>query len=135
MRSLAREVTGLWLTRREEQGYPLGVVPALADPPAAKPAAERSAEAGEQLATRRAGKAQRCRARGTLGGAVPQARALLWPAGMPSRTAATATRVPATEPVAPSFRSARVFAAPFVLEVGSEELPPEDVVAALEQLK
>lgn len=70
MRSLAREVTGLWLARREEQGYPMGVVPPLADPPAATPAAERSAEA-----------------------------------------------------------------APFVLEIGSEELPPEDVVAALEQLK
>lgn len=47
MRSLAREVTGLWLARREEQGYPLGVVPPLADPPVVKPAAERSAEAGE----------------------------------------------------------------------------------------
>ncbi|PRW56476.1 Glycine-tRNA ligase chloroplastic mitochondrial [Chlorella sorokiniana] len=69
MRSLAREVTGLWLARREEQGYPLGVVPPLADPPAKKPAAE--------------------------------------------------VDVPAT----------------FVLEIGSEELPPDDVVAALEQLK
>ncbi|EFN58140.1 hypothetical protein CHLNCDRAFT_141905 [Chlorella variabilis] len=69
MRSLAREVTGLWLARREEQGYPLGVVPPPEEPPA--------------------------------------------------QAAAPAVDVPAT----------------FVLEVGSEELPPDDVVSALQQLK
>ncbi|KAI3427953.1 hypothetical protein D9Q98_006343 [Chlorella vulgaris] len=69
MRSLAREVTSLWLTRREEQGFPLGLVQPPPEPAAKKPAPELD--------------------------------------------------VPAT----------------FVLEVGSEELPPDDVVSALEQLK
>jgi glycyl-tRNA synthetase len=40
MRSLAREVTNLWLERREEQGFPLGLVPPLAEPPTAAPPAE-----------------------------------------------------------------------------------------------
>lgn len=40
MRSLAREVTGLWLARREEQGYPLGLVPPMEEPPAGQPVAE-----------------------------------------------------------------------------------------------
>ena len=69
LRALSREITGLWVERREEQEHPLGLVPALAAP-AAPP-------------------------------------------------------VPA-EPAEP---------ATFVLEVGCEELPPEDVVAAMEQLK
>ncbi|GAB4813228.1 hypothetical protein N2152v2_000274 [Parachlorella kessleri] len=69
MRALAREVTGLWLARREEQGYPLGLVPAPATPAPRQPS----------------------------GGV--------------------------TEP------------STFVLEIGCEELPPEDVVAAIEQLR
>ncbi|PSC72381.1 Glycine-tRNA ligase chloroplastic mitochondrial [Micractinium conductrix] len=70
MRSLAREITGLWLARREEQGYPLGLVQPAVEPPAAAVAGPHSAE-------------------------------------------------PAS----------------FVLEIGSEELPPDDVVAAMEQLR
>lgn len=69
LRSLAREVTSLWLTRREEQGYPLGLV-APPQPPALTPS-----------------------------GATP------------------------TEP------------ATFVLELGSEELPPDDVDSAVAQLQ
>lgn len=72
MRALAREVTALWLARREEQQYPLGLV----SPP-------------EQL---------------------PPA---------PSAPLVVGSAEPAM----------------FVLEIGSEELPPEDVVAAMEQLK
>eukprot|EP00887_Chlorella_sp_A99_P006103 scaffold22.g6103.t1 len=72
MRALAREVTALWLARREEQGYPLGLVPPPLPPAPAPPAA------------------------GAGAGAAP---------------------------------------ATLVLEIGSEELPPEDVAAAMEQLK
>ncbi|KAF8057144.1 EDD1 [Scenedesmus sp. PABB004] len=72
MRALAREVTALWMARREELGHPLGVVPGPAP----------------------AGKAP-------AGGAV---------AGPPG-------------------------AAPFVLEIGSEELPPDDVQAGMAQLR
>lgn len=71
LRALARDVTALWLTRREEQGFPLGVVGA------------------------------------------PPAPVLSDPAGI------SLLDVPAT----------------FVLEVGSEELPPDDVDAAIEQMK
>ena len=38
MRALAREVTSLWLSRRAEQEYPLGVVALLPDPQPVKPA-------------------------------------------------------------------------------------------------
>lgn len=69
MRALAREVTGLWVARREEQGHPLGVIPPLT----------------------------------------------------PSQ---------APPPSAPSDSSPRMM----VLEIGSEELPPEDVDSALKQL-
>jgi hypothetical protein len=70
MRSLAREVTGLWLERRAELEYPLGTVPWLAE--------------------------------------------------------AEAAARPMPSPAEP---------ATFVLEIGCEELPPDDVVAALEQLR
>lgn len=70
LRALARQVTALWLERREELGHPLGTIPPLPAP---------------------------------LGGA---------PEGALSTQAA-----------------------PFVLEVGSEELPPDDVEAAVKQLR
>ncbi|KAG7672971.1 putative Glycine--tRNA ligase, chloroplastic/mitochondrial 2 [Nannochloris sp. 'desiccata'] len=71
LRSLAREITSLWLTRREEQGHPMGTVA----PP------------------------------------LPPVLAAVTPNSLPSE--------PDT----------------FVLELGSEELPPDDVESALEQLK
>ncbi|GBF89751.1 hypothetical protein Rsub_02921 [Raphidocelis subcapitata] len=74
MRALAREVTGLWLERREEQGYPLGLV---APPEAPKPG----------------------------------------------------------KPPAPAAGGAGAGARSFVLEVGSEELPPDDVLSGMEQLR
>lgn len=70
MRALAREVTALWLERREEQGYPLGLVPA---PEAPRPGAPRAATS-----------------------AGPR---------------------------------------DFVLEIGSEELPPDDVLSGMAQLR
>ncbi|EFJ48902.1 hypothetical protein VOLCADRAFT_59982 [Volvox carteri f. nagariensis] len=69
LRGLAREITGLWVSRREELGHPLGLIP-----PPASPVSSR-------------------------------------PVGAP------------LEP-----RS-------FVLEIGTEELPPDDVVSALNQLR
>lgn len=69
LRSLAREVTGLWLARREELEHPLGVI----SPP------------------------------------------------MPPKPVAVGT--PPTQPAA------------FVLELGSEELPPEDVMSAVSQME
>lgn len=71
LRTLAREVTGLWLQRREELGHPLGVIAPPAPPQAAAPARQ------SDLVTPR-----------TL-----------------------------------------------VVEVGTEELPPDDVDSALEQLR
>ena len=71
LRSLAREITALWMARREEQDYPLGSV------------------------------------------AAP----------LPPQLAALAAHDLPTEP------------ATFVLELGSEELPPDDVDSALEQLR
>lgn len=71
LRSLAREVTALWLTRREELGHPLGLVP----PPD--------------------------------------------PVKISPVDSATLPSSPAT----------------FVLELGSEELPPDDVLSAINQLK
>jgi len=71
LRSLAREVTALWLARREELGYPLGLVPPT-DPVKVSPS-----------------------------------------------DSATLPASPAT----------------FVLELGSEELPPDDVLSAIKQLK
>ncbi|KIZ07293.1 glycyl-tRNA synthetase alpha chain [Monoraphidium neglectum] len=71
MRALAREVTALWLERREEQGYPLGQV---APPEALTP-----------------------------GKPAPP------PSGAPPRA--------------------------FVLEIGSEELPPDDVLSGIAQLR
>mmetsp|Transcript_20995 Transcript_20995/g.46001 ORF Transcript_20995/g.46001 Transcript_20995/m.46001 type:complete len:1090 (-) Transcript_20995:488-3757(-) len=71
LRQLAREITGLWMLRREELGHPLGLVPAAAVPAARKPD-------------------------------------------------------PASLPSSPST---------FVLEIGSEELPPDDVASGIEQLK
>ena len=68
----AAAATGLWLQRREEQGYPLGVVA----PPAAPAAPELAPGAGPGAG-----------------------------------------------------------AAPFVLEIGSEELPPDDVDSAVQQLQ
>lgn len=70
LRGLAREVTRLWLSRREELGHPLGLIPPPASPVPTSPAASTSAE-------------------------------------------------PRT----------------FVLEVGTEELPPDDVVSAVGQLR
>lgn len=69
LRALARQVTTLWLERREELGHPLGTIPAL-------PEAQ---------------------------GGVPQ--------------------------------GAVTGAAPFVLEIGSEELPPDDVTSVVNQLR
>ncbi len=71
LRALARQVTALWLERREELEHPLGVIPPLAGPPE---------------------------------GALP-------------------------EGVVEGPTS------PFVLEVGSEELPPEDVESVMVQLR
>ncbi|PNW77355.1 hypothetical protein CHLRE_10g433000v5 [Chlamydomonas reinhardtii] len=70
LRGLAREITGLWVSRREELEHPLGLIP----PPA-----------------------------------VPS----------PQRPAPPASAEPRT----------------FVLEVGGEELPPDDVVSAVHQLR
>lgn len=71
LRALARQVTGLWLDRREELKHPLGIVaPAPPLPPLASPSS-------------------------------------------------------------PPLQNA----ADFVLEIGCEELPPDDVTAALEQLR
>ena len=50
MRTLAREVTGLWLARREEQGYPMGLVQPLADPQPQAPPAHAPAEPGGNAA-------------------------------------------------------------------------------------
>lgn len=75
LRGLAREIAGLWLQRRAEQGFPLG-------------------DAAREQEERR--------------GAVGEARA------------------PSSAPSAP---------APFLLEIGCEELPPEDLRAALQQLE
>ncbi|WIA13728.1 hypothetical protein OEZ85_007280 [Tetradesmus obliquus] len=80
MRALAREVTGLWMARREELGHPLGTVSSSTDEDAA-PAA---AAAGKAAAAAAAG------------------------------------------PSSPEL---------FVLEVGSEELPPDDVLAGMAQLR
>eukprot|EP00798_Chlamydomonas_sp_ICE-L_P030665 gene30664-35682_t len=71
MRSITREVTGLWIARREELEHPLGLVPAHVLPPPGK----------------------------------------LVSADLPTS------------------------ASTFVLEIGVEELPPDDVVNALEQLR
>ncbi|KAF5842959.1 glycyl-tRNA synthetase alpha subunit-domain-containing protein [Dunaliella salina] len=71
LRALSREVTSLWLSRREELGHPLGVISPPTPPSPQQP-----------------------------------------------------------KPVAGG-----VAAAPFVLEVGTEELPPEDLDAGLEQLR
>ncbi|KXZ51509.1 hypothetical protein GPECTOR_12g472 [Gonium pectorale] len=70
LRGLAREITGLWVDRREELGHPLGLIPPPAKPTPGRPAVPSSAE--------------------------PRA---------------------------------------FVLEVGTEELPPDDVEAAVAQLR
>ncbi|GIL97072.1 hypothetical protein Vretimale_2680 [Volvox reticuliferus] len=70
LRGLAREITGLWVSRREELEHPLGTIPAPASP-------------------------------------------------VPGR------------PAVPSSLDPRAF----VLEVGTEELPPDDVVAAANQLR
>lgn len=72
MRQLAREVTGLWLARREELGHPLGVVAATPAP--------------------------------------------------------VAPRLPASSSASDAPKT-------FVLEVGTEELPPDDVMSAVEQLQ
>lgn len=71
LRGLAREVTALWLARREEQGHPMGTVAPPLPPP------------------------------------------------LPAISHASLPTDPAT----------------FVLELGSEELPPDDVDSALEQLR
>ncbi|GLC37301.1 hypothetical protein PLESTB_001138600 [Pleodorina starrii] len=70
LRGLAREITGLWVSRREELEHPLGLIP-----PPARPT--------------------------------------------PSRPVVSASLEPRT----------------LVLEVGTEELPPDDVVAAVNQLR
>lgn len=70
LRGLAREITGLWVERREELGHPLGLVAPTAPPAASRPAA------GDATAAR-----------------------------------------------------------DFVLEVGTEELPPDDVQAGISQLR
>ena len=71
LRSLAREVTALWVARREEQEFPLGLVEAVSEVKSAMAVASDAPTAGER----------------------------------------------------------------FVLEVGTEELPPEDLDGALEQLR
>ncbi|KAL3155346.1 hypothetical protein ABBQ38_010907 [Trebouxia sp. C0009 RCD-2024] len=75
MRNLARQVTGLWMARREELGHPLGVIPPPPEPEPVtiQPEASTSGRTDE--------------------------------------------------------------AADFVLEIGSEELPPQDVMTAVQQLR
>lgn len=79
MRALAREVTGLWIARREELGHPLGTI----NPSSLSTSSDDEAAAA---AARGAGQAV----------SSPQL---------------------------------------FVLEVGSEELPPDDVLSGMEQLR
>lgn len=73
LRALAREITSLWLARRQEQDYPLGLVPP--------------------------------------------------PSPLPDSSASSTALVLPTKP------------STFVLELGSEELPPDDVDSAVEQLE
>ncbi|KAL6760998.1 glycyl-tRNA synthetase beta subunit-domain-containing protein [Haematococcus lacustris] len=78
MRNLAREITGLWLSRREELGHPLGLVapPAPPNPTPAPPSGTSRAEVGSEAAQHS-----------------------------------------------------------FVLEIGTEELPPEEVQSCVQQLR